>query len=177
MQQHVLRGTGLHLELLVLGQMFFGLIVWLSMILGLHLVDGCKGAREGVDVVVSLVLQDGDEALRFAFGAVPVRVDEVGVFSTGPVEREVLLKHEPADADRVHRLVEHERVEGVPEGVHVLVDLLIRRDLPVGRHEPERSVHLEELIAIIDATASTHQVILSPGVNDPLADFSHVGGV
>ena len=54
------------------------------------------------------------------------------------------------------------------------VDPLIRSDLPVGRREPERSVHLEELIAIVDATASTHQVILSPGINDPFADISTV---
>ena len=114
MQQHVLRRAGVHLELLVLGLMFFSLIVWLGMTLGLHLVDGREGAREGVDVVIGLVLQDGDEALRFAFGAISVRVDEVGISSTGPVEREVLLQHEPADADGVHRLVQHERVEGGP---------------------------------------------------------------
>ena len=88
MQQHVLRRAGVHLELLVLGLMFFSLIVWLGMTLGLHLVDGREGAREGVDVVIGLVLQDGDEALRFAFGAISVRVDEVGISSTGPVETE-----------------------------------------------------------------------------------------
>ena len=58
------------------------------------------------------------------------------------------------DADRVHRLVERERVESGPDGAHVLVDPLVRSDLPVGCGEPERSVHLEELIAVADAVSN-----------------------
>ena len=109
MKQQVLGRVFVCLELLVLGLMFFGLIVLLSRILRLHLVDGGEGTREGVDVVVGLMLQDGDAAFRFAFGAIFVHVDEVCIASTGPVEREVLLKHEPADADRVHRRREWSR--------------------------------------------------------------------
>ena len=81
----MLRGVSLHLGLLVLGLMFFGLIALHSRILRLHL-DGGKNTREGVDVVVGPVLQDWDEAFRFAFGAIAVRVDEVGIASTGLME-------------------------------------------------------------------------------------------
>ena len=132
----MLGGVGLCLELLVLGLMFLSLIVLLSGIAGLGLVNDRKSTWEGVDVVVGLVLQYGDEAFRFAFGAIPMLVDEVRGASTGPVELEVLLKHEPADADCIHRLVEHEGVESCSDGAHVLVDPLVRRDLPVGRGEP-----------------------------------------
>ena len=107
-------------------------------------------------------------ALRAALNDLPVLILEVRGLAILPMERPPSFHHEPANTDCIDSLVQHDRVDVLIHLTRLHVDPLIRRDSPVGSSQTKWSVSLVEPGIVRMNVAPRYQMVLSPGVYDPL---------
>ena len=130
MSEHMLSRHGFALQALILGLIISplssGLGAPVEPLLSLFTLANARRSRLAVTGVEDAIRsKHGDEPSRLTGGLPAARRDKVGFAPAWPMERVLLLQHEPPDAQGIHRSLKDQRVDGEPQFVDPLVDSLV----------------------------------------------------